>query len=298
MARRISGGLTGSPSVGALNIATTAAITAASDQDITLDPVGTGRLLIAGDAQLQAQSDLRFADADSSNWVAFHAPSTVATDITWTLPNADGTTGQALSTNGSGTLSWGTTFISISDNTSDSGTNYITLTTATSGTITTARVTSTRLTFQPSTGTTTTTQLVVNGNNSSTGTSSGSIRVTGGVGISENLFAGGTTNDSKGELRLVPVNPQGAYTLVAADHGRMISATGTITVPSGIFSAGQNISVYNNTGGNITVAQGGGVTMRQVGTSNTGNRTLAQRGFVCIICVASNDFVISGGGLT
>ena len=298
MARRISGGLTGSPSVGALNIATTAAITAASDQDITLDPVGTGRLLIAGDAQLQAQSDLRFADADSSNWVAFHAPSTVATDITWTLPNADGTTGQALSTNGSGTLSWGTPFISISDNTSDSGTNYITLTTATSGTITTARVTSTRLTFQPSTGTTTTTQLVVNGNNSSTGTSSGSIRVTGGVGISENLFAGGTTNDSKGELRLVPVNPQGAYTLVAADHGRMISATGTITVPSGIFSAGQNISVYNNTGGNITVAQGGGVTMRQVGTSNTGNRTLAQRGFVCIICVASNDFVISGGGLT
>jgi hypothetical protein len=298
MARRISGGLTGSPSVGALNVATTAAITAANDQDITLDPVGTGRVLIAGDAQLQAQGDLRFADADSSNWVAFQAPSTVATDVTWTLPATDGTANQALSTNSTGTLSWVTPFITISDNTSDAGTNYITLTTATSGTITTARVTSTRLTFQPSTGTTTTTQLVVNGNNSSTGTSSGSIRVTGGVGISENLFAGGTTNDVKGETRLIPVNPQGAYTLVAADHGKMISATGTITVPSGIFSAGQNISVYNNTGGNITVAQGGSVTLRQVATANTGNRTLAQRGFVAIICVASNEFVISGGGLT
>jgi trimeric autotransporter adhesin len=298
MARRLSGGLTGSPSVGALNIAPTAVVSAATDQDITLDPAGTGRVLIAGDTQLQAQGDLRFADADSSNWVAFQAPSTVATDITWTLPNADGTNGQALSTNGSGTLSWTTPFISISDNTSDAGTNYITLTTATSGTITAARVTSTRLTFQPSTGTVTTSLMVVNGNATSSGTGSGSIIVTGGVGISGNMFAGGTTNDVKGETRLIPVNAQGTYTLVVADHGKMISATGTITVPSGVFSAGQNISVYNNTGGNITVAQGGGVTLRQVATSNTGNRTLAQRGFVAIICVASNEFVISGGGLT
>jgi hypothetical protein len=159
-------------------------------------------------------------------------------------------------------------------------------------------VTSTRLTFQPSTGTLTNTLSVVNGGVASTNTTSGTIIVTGGVGLSGNLFSGGTTNDTKGETRLIPVNAQGTYTLVLADHGKMISATGTITVPSGIFSAGQNISVYNNTGGNITVAQGGSVTLRQVGTANTGNRTLAQRGFACIICVASNEFVISGGGLS
>lgn len=55
---------------------------------------------------LNAQGDLRFADSDSSNWVAFQAPATVATNVTWTLPDADGTSGQLLSTNGSGTLSW------------------------------------------------------------------------------------------------------------------------------------------------------------------------------------------------
>ena len=55
---------------------------------------------------LNAQSDLRFADSDSSNWVAFQAPATVASNVTWTLPSADGTSGQALTTNGSGTLSW------------------------------------------------------------------------------------------------------------------------------------------------------------------------------------------------
>jgi hypothetical protein len=63
---------------------------------------------LTGDLTLNAQSDLRFADADSSNWVAFQAPATVTSNVTWTLPAADGTTGQVLSTNGTGTLSWAT----------------------------------------------------------------------------------------------------------------------------------------------------------------------------------------------
>jgi hypothetical protein len=61
-----------------------------------------------GDVTIYAQGDLRLADADSSNWVAFQAPATVASNITWTLPATDGTAGQSLQTNGSGTLSWGT----------------------------------------------------------------------------------------------------------------------------------------------------------------------------------------------
>jgi len=56
--------------------------------------------------QLGAQGDMRFADADSSNWVAFQAPATVAANVTWTLPPADGTLNQSLVTNGSGVLSW------------------------------------------------------------------------------------------------------------------------------------------------------------------------------------------------
>ena len=63
---------------------------------------------IAGDLQLNAQGDLRFADADSSNYVAFQAAATVAANVTWTLPSADGTVGQVLTTNGGGTLSWST----------------------------------------------------------------------------------------------------------------------------------------------------------------------------------------------
>ena len=58
--------------------------------------------------QIGAQGDLRFADSDSSNWVAFQGPATVASNVTWTLPSVDGTSGQALTTNGLGTLSFST----------------------------------------------------------------------------------------------------------------------------------------------------------------------------------------------
>jgi hypothetical protein len=66
----------------------------------------TGGTITVSDITLNAQGDVRFADADSSNWVAFQGPATVASNITWTLPATDGSSGEVLSTNGSGTLSW------------------------------------------------------------------------------------------------------------------------------------------------------------------------------------------------
>ena len=53
-----------------------------------------------------AQGDLRFGDSDSSSYVALQAPAVVASDVTFTLPSADGTSGQVLQTNGSGALSF------------------------------------------------------------------------------------------------------------------------------------------------------------------------------------------------
>jgi hypothetical protein len=66
-----------------------------------------------GNITLNAQGDLRFADSDSSNWVAFQSPATVSSNVTWTLPSADGSANQVLSTNGSGTLSWTTPSIAV-----------------------------------------------------------------------------------------------------------------------------------------------------------------------------------------
>jgi hypothetical protein len=57
---------------------------------------------------LNATAELRLADTDSSHYVGFKAPGTVTSNKVWVLPAADGTTGQVLSTDGSGTLSWST----------------------------------------------------------------------------------------------------------------------------------------------------------------------------------------------
>jgi hypothetical protein len=55
-------------------------------------------------------NQLRFEElsANGSEYVGFKAPDAIATTRVWTLPNADGSSGQFLSTNGSGTLSWAT----------------------------------------------------------------------------------------------------------------------------------------------------------------------------------------------
>ncbi|MCP4789600.1 MAG: hypothetical protein GY881_05110, partial [Gammaproteobacteria bacterium] len=98
----------------------------------------------------------------------------------------------------------------------------------------------------------------------------------------------------------IPQNSQtSAYTLVAGDNGKHINiTTGGVTVPSGVFSVGNVVSVYNDSGSNQTITQGSSVTLRLAGSATTGNRTLAQYGLATVLCVGSNEFVISGAGLT
>ena len=88
-----------------------------------------------------------------------------------------------------------------------------------------------------------------------------------------------------------------AYTLTASDDNRLITTTSNITVPSNVFSAANGTTIYNNSSSNITIAPAGGVTLRLSGSNITGTRTLAQRGVCTILCVASNEFIITGSGL-
>jgi hypothetical protein len=66
---------------------------------IELAPYGT----LAGNT-----SELRFEEraANGENYVGFKGPDAVTSNVIWTLPIADGTSGQVLSTSGTGALSW------------------------------------------------------------------------------------------------------------------------------------------------------------------------------------------------
>ena len=58
--------------------------------------------------RVNATGELKLYDSDDSNYVSFKSGGTVSSNVTWTLPTADGSSGQMLSTDGSGTLSWAT----------------------------------------------------------------------------------------------------------------------------------------------------------------------------------------------
>ena len=74
-------------------------LTFAGSEKIILDQNGV---------TLQARSDVRFADSDSSHFVALQAPATITSTVTLTLPATDSPVrGYALISAGAGTLSWG-----------------------------------------------------------------------------------------------------------------------------------------------------------------------------------------------
>jgi hypothetical protein len=58
--------------------------------------------------RLPNQNEVRFGDADNSNYVSLKAGATVASNVSFTLPTADGTANQVLTTDGSGALSFAT----------------------------------------------------------------------------------------------------------------------------------------------------------------------------------------------
>jgi hypothetical protein len=89
------------PTLGSTSIASGATVTTISGLTLASATATTA-------LTLNATAELRLADTDSSHYVGFKSPATVSSNKIWTLPASDGTAGQALSTDGSGTLSWAT----------------------------------------------------------------------------------------------------------------------------------------------------------------------------------------------
>ena len=66
-----------------------------------------GGAIAAGSTSSTVGGEFRaYEAADGANYVAFRAPTSLAADVTWTLPAAAGTLNQVLATNAAGSLSW------------------------------------------------------------------------------------------------------------------------------------------------------------------------------------------------
>ena len=70
---------------------------------------GTEQMVFdANGITLRSRNEIRFGDSDSSHYIGLKANATIGTSFTLTLPTTDGSNGQFLKTNGSGTLSFAT----------------------------------------------------------------------------------------------------------------------------------------------------------------------------------------------
>ncbi|NDD52996.1 hypothetical protein EBZ39_03810 [bacterium] len=87
-----------------------------------------------------------------------------------------------------------------------------------------------------------------------------------------------------------------SYTLTTSDVGKFIGVgtSGSVTVPNSTFAAGDVVSVYNNTTGNVTLTTS--TTTAYISGTNTNktSMTLATRGVATILFISSTSCVVSG----
>jgi hypothetical protein len=78
--------------------------------NVSLQSAAGGILMVApaNGVNIEQGTSLKFKEdpLNGANTVGFRAPTTITTDVLWTLPAADGSAGQALTTNGAGVLAW------------------------------------------------------------------------------------------------------------------------------------------------------------------------------------------------
>ena len=97
------------------------------------------------------------------------------------------------------------------------------------------------------------------------------------------------------------MNPQTgtSYTLDLADaSNRWVTVSNssaiTVTVPPSVYSVGDQINVQQTGSGQITFAQGSGVTITSAAGSSSAPKIRSQYGSATVICVGSNSFTIVG----
>jgi hypothetical protein len=83
-------------------------------------------------------------------------------------------------------------------------------------------------------------------------------------------------------------------TLAITDVGKVISLSAGITIPDATFSAGDVVSLYNNTSGNLTLTCS--ITTAYIGgtDSDKATMTLATRGVCTVLFISGTVCVVTG----
>jgi len=87
-----------------------------------------------------------------------------------------------------------------------------------------------------------------------------------------------------------------SYTLATSDIGEFVGVGtgGSVTIPNSTFSAGDIVSIFNNTSGNITITCS--ITTAYIAGTNTDKdtMTLATRGVATVLFISGTVCVVTG----
>jgi len=214
-------------------------------------------------------SKIKFqGNASGTGTTTFQSANT-SSNTTFTLPGTDGTNGQGLVTDGSGTLSFatvgGTTSNALTMNNGGSG--------DASGT-----------TFNGSAARTISYNTI------------GAVPLNGALGTPSSGTLSSCTVDGTNPVgfRNVPVSSNSTNTLVVGDVGKLLSVTAGQTVPNSTFAAGDVVVIFNNSSSSITLTMS--ITTAYIAGTDTDKNTmtLATRGVATILFISSTVCVVSG----
>ena len=159
------------------------------------------------------------------------------------------------------------------------GTNLLTLVTSTANTFTAA-------------------QTLASGNLKVTGSTSGTITfaVPAVAGTNTVTFPAETMTVGFRNVPQSGSDKTTSYSLAVGDVGKFVGVgtSGSITIPDATFAAGDIVSIFNNTSGNVTITTN--PTSSYIAGTNTtkASVTLATRGVATILFISGTVCVISG----
>lgn len=121
---------------------------------------------------------------------------------------------------------------------------------------------------------------------------------TGPTGPTGTTGATGSTGAAGGGIAAINAQTGTTYTLVAGDLNDLVTLSNaggiTLTVPPSVFSANDVINIAQIGAGQVTFAQGAGVTITSTGASASAPKLRAQYSSASVICTASNTFLVVG----
>ena len=122
--------------------------------------------------------------------------------------------------------------------------------------------------------------------------------LTGSQGAQGTQGIQGTVGNAGGGISGFNAQTGTTYTLVIGDLNKLVTASNasaiTVTVPPSVFSANDVVNLQQIGAGQVTFAQGSGVTITSNGGTSTAPKLRTQFSACSIICTASNTFTIIG----